>query len=327
MIVITGAAGMIGSGVVRHLNDLGQYNLLLVDDLGSGEKWKNLTQKRFTDLISRHKIFEYLRGREKEISAIIHLGACSDTTETNADYLFENNTRFSIQLAKYALEANIRFIYASSAATYGDGKLGFSDDEAGLKELKPLNMYGFSKHLVDLWMQQENVLTRVVGLKYFNVFGPNEYHKKHMSSFILKTTDIAEQTGKISLFQSNDPLRFAHGEQCRDFIYVKDAVRMTCAFLLPEYQHISGIYNIGMGTPTTWNQMAEYLFYALQKPSSISYQEMPVNLSKQYQNFTCADMKKFRTIFSEKENKLPMTPLKEAVREYVTSYLLRKERW
>lgn len=327
MIVITGAAGMIGSGVVRHLNDLGIHDLLLVDDLGNGEKWKNLIQKQFSNLISRHKLFEYLQGREKEISAIIHLGACSDTTETNADYLYENNTRFSIRLAQFALESNIRFIYASSAATYGDGSLGFSDDEAGLKELKPLNMYGFSKHLVDLWMQKENVLSHVVGLKYFNVFGPNEYHKKHMSSFILKTAEPADKTGIISLFQSNDPLRFAHGEQCRDFIYVKDAVRMTCAFLLPEYRHIAGIYNIGMGTPTTWNQMAQYLFEALQKPPSISYLEMPQHLSAQYQNFTCADMKKFRTIFSTEANRFQMTPLKEAVHEYVSSYLLRKERW
>jgi ADP-L-glycero-D-manno-heptose 6-epimerase len=324
MIVITGAAGMIGSGVVRHLNDLGVDKLLLVDDLGSGEKWKNLLGKKFVDLVSPAKIFNYLQGREDEIGAFIHLGACSDTTETNADYLFENNFRFSIQLASFALRANKRFIYASSAATYGDGSLGFSDDERLLKELKPLNMYGFSKHLTDLWMQREGVLDRVVGLKYFNVFGPNEYHKAHMASFILKMTHIAKKDGTLSLFKSNDLKNFAHGEQKRDFIYLKDAVRMSCAFLEPKYKNVSGIYNIGLGKATSWNQMSQFLFDALEKKSSISYVEMPPELNRQYQNYTCADMRKFHTIFSMDTE---MTPMDQAVREYVSEYLLRDARW
>lgn len=324
MIVITGAAGMIGSGVIRHLNDLGYENLLLVDDLGCGEKWKNLLGKKFVDVISPLKIFEYLKDKEPEISAFIHLGACSDTTETNADYLLENNFRFTIQLATFALKANKRFIYASSAATYGDGSLGFSDDETMLEELRPLNMYGFSKHLVDLWMKREGVLNRVVGLKYFNVFGPNEYHKAHMSSFVLKMVDVAQREGILSLFKSNDPLSFADGEQCRDFIYLKDAVRMTCSFLDPKYQNIAGIFNIGLGRATTWNQMAQFLFDALEKKSMISYVDMPQELSRQYQNYTCADMRKFHTIFSMDAE---MTPMPQAVREYVSDYLLRKARW
>lgn len=327
LIVITGAAGMIGSGVVRHLNDLGNDHLLLVDDLGSGEKWKNLLGKRFVDLISPAKILNYLKGREEEIEAFIHLGACSDTTETNADYLFENNFQFTIQLARYALQANKRFIYASSAATYGDGSLGFSDDESALEELRPLNMYGFSKHLVDLWMKREGVLDRVVGLKYFNVFGPNEYHKGKMASFVFKMLGIAKEDRPLGLFKSNDLVRFANGEQCRDFIYLKDAVRMTCAFLSPFHLHNSGIFNIGLGKSTSWNQMAQFLFESLGKDPRITYVDMPDELSQQYQNYTCADMHKFHNIFSTSPEKILLSPMREAVHEYVSEYLLRNSRW
>lgn len=326
-IVVTGAAGMIGSGVVRHLNDLGFDHLLLVDDLGSGDKWKNLVGKQFIDIVSRHKIFDYLKGRENEVEAFIHLGACSDTTETNADYLIENNFRFSIQLATLALKENKRFIYASSAATYGDGSLGFSDDENALKELRPLNMYGYSKHLVDLWMLRENVLDRVVGLKYFNVFGPNEYHKGRMTSFILKMFDAAKVGQPLKLFKSNDPLRYADGDQCRDFIYLKDAVKMTCAFLKPKFMPIGGIFNIGLGKATTWNQMAGHLFESLRIDPNILYVSMPENLNRQYQNYTCADMLKFHTIFSSKGETISTTSMKDAVCDYVSSYLLRNDRW
>ncbi len=162
-IVVTGAAGMIGSGVVRQLNDLGFDRLLLVDDLKVGEKWKNLLGKRFIDLISKHKLFDWLQEKGSGIDAVIHLGACSDTVEPDADYLLENNFRYSVRLAEWALNRNARFIYASSAATYGDGSLGFSDDEAAIEELRPLNMYGYSKHLVDLWMKRQGVLKRVAG--------------------------------------------------------------------------------------------------------------------------------------------------------------------
>jgi ADP-L-glycero-D-manno-heptose 6-epimerase len=324
LIVVTGAAGMIGSGVVRHLNDLGHQNLLLVDDLKSGEKWKNLLGKSFVDLISRHRIFEWLEGREGEIAAFIHLGACSDTTETDADYLLENNFRFSVRLAEWALKHDKRFIYASSAATYGDGSRGFSDDEAALSELRPLNMYGFSKHLVDLWMQREGVLNRVVGLKYFNVFGPNEYHKGRMASMVLKMTQKANDEGAIGLYKSNEPDRFADGDQCRDFIYLKDAVRMTCALLQPRYQTVSGIFNVGRGKTTTWNQLVAALFRALKKPARVDYIDLPPELIRQYQNYTCADMRKFHNIFS---TDMQMTPIEESVREYVQTYLLRNDRW
>ena len=322
-ILITGAAGMIGSCVVRYLNNLGFTNLILVDLLGNSGKWKNLVGKQFSDLVSPTDVFEYLRGREDEIGAYIHLGACSDTMENNADFLAENNYRFTIKLASLALKENKRFIYASSAATYGDGSLGFLDDEEALEALKPLNMYGYSKHLVDLWMKKEGVLGSVVGLKYFNVFGPNEYHKEHMASWVMKNVPKVIQEGKVSLFKSTNAA-YQDGEQKRDFIYVKDAVMMTCKFLEKAYFDIGGIYNIGLGEPTSWNSMAKYLFKALKKEENIQYIDMPLNLASQYQNYTCADMKKFFALFPEK---LPLTPLQDAVQDYVNSYLLTKSNW
>ena len=203
-IIITGASGMIGAGVTRYLNDKGWTNLLLVDDLKKSEKWKNLVGKQFVDIISKHALFSWLQGKEKEVDAIIHLGACSDTVEQDADYLLENNFRYTIRLAEWALKYHKRFIYASSAATYGDGAWGFEDDEAKLETLKPLNMYGFSKHLVDLWMKRQGVLDQVVGLKYFNVFGPNEYHKGRMASMLLKMMQKSSDGSVVQLFQSND---------------------------------------------------------------------------------------------------------------------------
>lgn len=325
LLVITGAAGMIGSGVVRHLNDLGYQNLLLVDDLKKGNKWKNLVGKRFVDLISRHQIVHWLSTKDpREVDAILHLGACSDTTEADADFLLENNFHFTTRLAEWALTHEKRFIYASSAATYGDGSQGFSDVEEHLQEFRPLNVYGFSKHLVDLWMQQHKVFDRVVGLKYFNIFGPNEYHKGAMSSMIFKMADKARAEGVVRLYKSNELLRFAHGEQKRDFLYLKDAVRMTTLFLEPQHRHITGIFNIGSGVPTTWNQMAEALFRALRLPVNIDYIEMSPQLSLQYQNYTCADMGKFRTMLSSSS---PPTPMVDAVEEYVHRYLRVQSRW
>lgn len=324
--IITGAAGMIGSCTVRYLNDRGNTDLLLVDDLKQSDKWKNLLGKEFVDLISRHRLFDWLQGRENEVDAIIHLGACSDTVEINADYLLENNFRYTIRLAEWALHTGKRFIYASSAATYGDGALGFTDCEESIKQLRPLNMYGFSKQLVDLWMKREKVLDKVVGLKYFNVFGPNEYHKGRMASMVLKMTEKAANEGVIQLFQSNDP-KFGDGEQCRDFIYVKDAVKMTCALLEPQYRHLCGIFNIGQGRVTTWNQLARALFKALGKDPRIEYVKMPPDLSKQYQNYTCANMDKFRRLFPEGSNILQTTSIEDAVGEYVQEYLMRNARW
>jgi len=319
LIVVTGAAGFIGSGVVRYLNDQGYKNLLLVDDFRHSPKWKNLVGKKYVDIISRNDIFNWLKGREQDIEAFIHLGACSSTVETDGDYFLKNNYRFSIGLAEYALENNHRFIYASSAATYGDGKLGFADDEERLDQLAPLNIYGYSKHMFDLWLKRQGLLDNVVGLKYFNVFGPNEYHKGRMASMILHMTHMIEKDGHVTLFKSNDPQNYGDGEQKRDFIYVKDAVRMTCDFLGND---LCGIYNVGRGKPVTWNRLAEAVFAALSKTPKISYVPIPEDLSKNYQNYTCAEMEKYTNVRDFK----PLA-IEEAVADYVQNYLQPDKRW
>jgi ADP-L-glycero-D-manno-heptose 6-epimerase len=321
LIVITGGAGFIGSGVARHLNERGMKNLIIVDDLGTTEKWKNLVGKSFVDIVPIAHFFDWLRGKESQIEAFIHLGACTSTVETDADYLLENNYRFSLRLAEYALDNNHRFIYASSAATYGDGSEGFSDDHAALEKLEPLNMYGYSKHLFDLWLKQMGVLDKVVGLKYFNVFGPNEGHKGRMASAITCILPSAQNEGVICLFKSSDPGNFADGEQCRDFIYVKDAVRMTCAFL---ENNACGIFNIGTGKAGTWNELSRAVFKGLDKPAKIKYIDMPGDLLGKYQNYTRADMSKTAGVLG---NQAICDSLENSVVDYVKNYLAPGKRW
>jgi ADP-L-glycero-D-manno-heptose 6-epimerase len=320
-IVVTGGAGFIGSGVIRHLNNLGHKNIVAVDELGTSEKWKNLVGKSVDDVISKHQLFHWLEGRESDIEAFIHLGACSSTLETDASYLLENNYRFSLRLAEYAVKHDHRFIYASSAATYGDGSLGFKDDHDALESLQPLNMYGFSKHLFDLWIKSQGLLNHVVGLKYFNVFGPNENHKGRMASAITHILPTAKREGVIRLFKSTELEKFNHGEQKRDFLYVKDAARMTCAFLKNK---ASGIYNIGTGHAGTWNEVAHGVFKAIGHPANIHYIDMPTDLIGKYQTYTCADMEKTRTVLNEATHCMP---LQNAVVEYVKDYLLPEKRW
>jgi ADP-L-glycero-D-manno-heptose 6-epimerase len=319
-IVVTGGAGFIGSGVVRALNERGMKNIIVVDNLGSGEKWKNLVAKRFLDLVHKDDLFEWLEGRESDIEAFIHLGACSSTVEKDANYLLENNYRFSVRLVEYALEWDHRFIYASSAATYGDGNLGFSDNLAELETYAPLNMYGYSKHLFDLWLNNQNLLDKVVGLKYFNVYGPNEYHKGRMSSAILHMVPEALSTGKIRLFKSSDPQKFNDGQQVRDFIYVKDAAHMTIQFLESE---LNGIFNIGTGLEWTWNDLAHAVSGALDRPIKIEYIPMPDDLIGKYQNYTCAEMTKSR----KSQLLMPQFSLEEGVRDYVCHYILPGRYW
>lgn len=303
-IVVTGASGFIGSGVLRYLRN---KDLVAVD----------FTNNSNVEFVSAKDLFSWLLGRESEIEAIIHLGACSDTLETNRDFLLENNTNYTRRLAEYALKHGIRFIYASSAATYGNGSRGFSDDHALLETLKPLNLYGESKHLFDLWAKKEGVLDQIVGLKYFNVFGPNEAHKGRMASMVYKMVPIIQKEGVVRLYKSTDPKHFSDGGQCRDFIYVKDAVRMTCDFLNNTK---GGIFNVGLGRPTTWNQLASAIFKALGKTPKIEYIDMPKELAAQYQNFTCADMSKWN-------NPLFDYTIESAVEDYVHSHLLKDKRW
>ena len=320
LIVVTGGAGFIGSCVVKELNGQGYTNILVVDNLGSSEKWKNLVGKRFVDIIHKADLFTYLQGREADIEAFVHLGACSNTLELDANYLLENNYRYTQKLAEFALHHNHRFIYASSAATYGDGSCGFSDDHECIDVLKPLNMYGYSKQLFDLWAKQEGVLNQIVGLKYFNVYGPNEYHKGRMASAIVKMRADIMARGYIELFQSDTPL-FKDGGQKRDFVYVKDVARMTVEFLKNS---AGGIYNIGTGQAASWNDLAHALFSALGKEPNIRYIEMPADLRGKYQSFTEAKMDKTHELLGGISR---ATPLKEAVADYVLNYLNEGNRW
>lgn len=320
LIVVTGSAGFIGSGVVRHLNDLGMKNIIVVDDIGKTEKWKNLVGKTIVDIIPIQKLFQWLEGREALIEAFIHLGACTDTLETDGCYLLENNYRFSQQLAEYALKNEQRFIYASSAATYGDGSEGFSDDHKYLEKLKPLNMYGLSKNLFDLWLKNQGTLDQVVGLKYFNVFGPNEGHKGRMMSPVPRMMESAKREGVIRLFKSTDA-QYGDGEQRRDFIYVKDAVRITCSFLQNE---ATGIFNVGRGIATTWNEVAAAVFKALKMPVKIEYIPMPADLAGKYQNYTCAETRKLNTVLKPKAQ---CASLEDSVGDYVNNYLIPSKLW
>jgi len=316
MIVVTGGAGFIGSALITALNKRAISDILVVDELGSDEKWKNLRNLSFADYIEKDDFLELVIEDKLTacIEAIFHLGACTSTTETNASYLIKNNYEYSKLLAQWATKANIRFIYASSAATYGDGSAGFSDDEDKIDELRPLNIYGYSKHIFDLWARRTGLLKRIVGLKYFNVFGPNEYHKADMRSFVIKAFEQIQTTEKVRLFKSYKP-EYADGEQLRDFIYVKDAVDMTLFFL--DNPKKAGLFNIGTGKARTWNDLVKAVFAAIGKEPKIEYIEMPEAIRNQYQYFTQADMAKLRKVGYNKQT----TPLEDAVRDYVQNYL------
>jgi ADP-L-glycero-D-manno-heptose 6-epimerase len=316
MIVVTGGAGFIGSALITALNKRAVTDILVVDELGSDEKWKNLRNLSFADYIEKDDFLELVIEDKLTacIEAIFHLGACTSTTETNASYLIKNNYEYSKLLAQWATKANIRFIYASSAATYGDGSAGFSDDEDKIDKLSPLNIYGYSKHIFDLWARRTGLLKKIVGLKYFNVFGPNEYHKADMRSFVLKAFEQIQSTGKVRLFKSYKP-EYADGEQLRDFIYVKDAVDMTLFFL--DNPKKAGLFNIGTGKARTWNDLVKAVFAAIGKEPKIEYIEMPEAIRNQYQYFTQAEMAKLRKAGYNKQT----TPLEDAVQDYVQNYL------
>jgi ADP-L-glycero-D-manno-heptose 6-epimerase len=316
IIVVTGAAGFIGSCIVKELNIRGYEHLVLVDRLGTGSKWKNLVGKNYDLFLHKDEALAWMSQHASQIKAVIHMGACSSTTETDADYLMRNNTHYSQEIAQMALEHGWRFIYASSAATYGDGTLGFDDDESRLEELRPLNMYGYSKHLFDLWLKRRDLLDRFVGLKFFNVFGPNEWHKGRMSSHVLKMVDQVKE-GTIRLFKSNHP-DYRDGGQMRDFVYVKDIARMVCDLL--ETSH-AGLYNLGLGRPHTWNELAEATIEAMGMKAKIEYIDMPQDLIGQYQNYTCANMDKWQREGLE----LPSWSLKAAVKDYVQNHQLRQQ--
>jgi ADP-L-glycero-D-manno-heptose 6-epimerase len=316
MIIVTGGAGFIGSVLIAELNRRQISDILVVDQLGTDEKWKNLQNLSFADYIEKDDFLEMVieDKLDNPVDVVFHLGACSDTTEANASYLIKNNYEYSKLLAQWATDADIRFIYASSAATYGDGSAGFSDNEEKMVIFRPLNMYGYSKHLFDMWARRAGLLSKIVGLKFFNVFGPNEYHKGDMMSFVVKAFEQIKTTGKVHLFKSYLP-EYVDGEQVRDFLYVKDAVNMTLFFF--DNPYINGIFNIGTGETRTWNDLVIAVFVAMGKKPNIEYIEMPTSIRNQYQYFTQADLSKLRKAGYSK----PITTLEDAIKDYIQNYL------
>lgn len=317
MLVITGGAGFIGSVLLGRLNNLGRDDILVVDDLGQGKKWKNLAGKRYLDFIHKDRFIEQIRkdSLQWELDAIVHLGACSSTTEKDANYLMENNFHYSRDLCLYALEHDARFINASSAATFGDGKNGFTNTARNIERLRPLNMYGYSKQIMDLWLLEKNFTSQVASLKFFNVYGPNEYHKGSMRSVALKFYEEIRNTGSMRLFASNMP-GLADGEQKRDFVYVEDCAALI-AWFLRDGKDINGIFNVGTGRAASFNNVAETIFKVLGKKPEIKYVPMPENISGQYQNYTCADM----TWLAERKCPVKFRNVEAGIGDYVTQYL------
>tara|TARA_Y100000588_G_scaffold315426_1_gene343498 strand:+ start:208 stop:1188 length:981 start_codon:yes stop_codon:yes gene_type:complete len=316
MIVVTGGAGFIGSALVNGLNQKGINNIWVVDQVDHPEKQNNLNPLIFDQLIGQDNFLKKILEKNlPACDAILHMGACSLTTETNEAYLNKNNFEYTRYLASYCLEKNIRFIYASSAATYGAGENGYSDDESRLKLLKPLNLYGDSKQNFDLWAQAKGVLKSLVGLKYFNVYGPNEYHKQNMQSMVRKGFLQVRDGGKLCLFKSYKQ-EYCDGEQERDFLYIKDAVAMTLFFL--EQKNTGGIFNIGSGQARNWNDLAKAIFYAMGKKTHIEYIDMPEDIKNQYQYYTCSDTNKIRNLGYLN----PVMSLEEGIEDYVKQYLI-----
>ena len=314
--IVTGGAGLIGSAVVWALNQTGETDILIVDHLGTSEKWKNLRALKYTDYMEREEFMECLLQDDlpEDVEGIIHMGACSSTTETDATYLVHNNFEYTKILAEYAVENDIRFVYASSAATYGGCECGYKDDEAEIEKLRPLNMYGYSKQMFDLWAKKHGLLDSITGVKFTNVYGPNEWHKGSMRSMVCRSFEQIRDTGCVKLFKSCHP-DYKDGEQKRDFIYVKDAVDMVL-FLLKNPQ-LTGLYNIGSGKAETWNELVSAAFAAMGKEVNIEYVDMPEHLKAKYQYYTCADMTKMREAGYTKE---PMS-LQDAIRDDICCYL------
>jgi ADP-L-glycero-D-manno-heptose 6-epimerase len=314
-IVVTGGAGLIGSAVLWALNRRGLDDILIVDRLDASEKWKHLVPLRFADYVEADEFARSLAtGRSfGDIRTIFHLGACSSTTETDAEFLLRNNYQYTKNLALWACAQDARFVYASSAATYGALEADLSD-EADLHELRPLNAYAYSKHLFDLYSLRTGLDQRICGLKYFNIFGPNEDHKGEMRSIVQKAFEQIRDCGSVRLFKSYRP-QYRDGEQQRDFLYVKDAAEMT---LHLAEAGATGIFNVGSGVPHTWLQLVKPIFAALGVPERIEFIEMPAQLRGKYQYYTCARMDRLRATGYDR----PVTPLADAVGDYVTNYLL-----
>jgi len=320
MIVVTGGAGFIGSAFVWRLNQEGINDIVIVDSLSTDDKWKNLVNRRFVDYIHKDNFLRMICDDRVpfDVSAIVHMGACSSTTERDADYLWNNNYLYTKTLAEWSTKRGIRFIYASSAATYGDGTQGFSDDHSKIIELKPINMYGYSKHLFDLWLLRNKLESKIAGIKFFNVFGPNEYHKADMTSVIFKAFHQIKETGKVKLFKSYKP-EYKDGGQLRDFVYVKDCIDVM--WWLFNNPAASGIFNLGTGKARIWNDLIKAVFNAMGLKTNIEYIEMPESLRNQYQYFTEAKMDKLKAVGCP----VAFSSLEDSVRDYVVNYLQKPD--
>jgi ADP-L-glycero-D-manno-heptose 6-epimerase len=314
-LVVTGAAGLIGSALIWALNRRGVEDIIAVDRLDESEKWRHLVPLRFTDYVDADDFASLVDERPDafgSVGTVFHLGACSSTTERDADYLMRNNYEYTKVLAQWAVERDVRFVYASSAATYGPLE-DLLSDEIDLRELRPLNMYAYSKQLFDLYAQRSGMSDRIVGLKYFNVFGPNEDHKGDMRSVVCKAYEQIRAGGGVKLFKSYRP-EFRDGEQRRDFIYVKDAVDMTLAVAQSD---ASGLVNVGSGLAQTWLDLVRPIFAALGLPERIEFIDMPELLRPKYQYSTQARIDRLRACGYA----APVSTLADAVRDYVTHYL------
>jgi ADP-L-glycero-D-manno-heptose 6-epimerase len=317
-VVVTGGAGFIGSSLIWKLNQEGVEDILVVDALGTGEKWKNLVGLRFQDAVHKNAFLQTIKDDSLAFhpDAIVHLGACSATTERDADYLLENNYRYTRLLADWCLQHGTRFVYASSAATYGDGSDGFSDDDTVTPNLTPLNMYGYSKHMFDLHALKSGYFDRIAGVKFFNVFGPNEYHKDGMVSMVLRSFRQIQESGTVRLFKSDRP-EYSDGGQKRDFVYVKDCVDVL--WWLMNTPSASGLFNLGTGQARTWVDLVNAVFKAQGLAPSIEFIDMPAILKDKYQYFTQADMYKLRSAGYGAD----FHTLEQAVHDYVSNYLVK----
>lgn len=316
--VVTGGAGLIGSAVVWELNRRGVERILVTDHLRDDEKWRNLRPLKFLDYLDGDEFVQRVRLQPDafgEVAQVYHLGACSATTERDSGYLMRNNFGVSRDLASWALGRGARFVYASSAATYGDGGHGMNDGEADIDGLQPLNKYGWSKQLFDQHARRSGFDQRVVGCKYFNVFGPNEDHKAGMRSVVHKAFEQIRDRGRVALFKSENP-HYRDGEQMRDFLYVKDAAAMTVH--LGETVGAGGLYNLGSGEANTWIALVTPIFEALGLEVRIDFIDLPEALRGKYQYYTCAGIDRLRSSGYAAEP----TPLAEAVRDYVGNYLV-----
>lgn len=313
--VVTGAAGFIGRNIAAALNARGETDLILVDDLGTDDKWRNLRGLEYEDLLGSAELPAYLASPAgAAVNAVVHMGACSATTERDADFLLENNYRYTRNLAEWTMANGARLVYASSAATYGDGEQGYSDDDAVTPSLTPMNMYGYSKHMVDLWALRHGYFDTLVGLKFFNVYGPYEEHKGDMRSLVSKAYTEVRDTGRMRLFKSYRD-EYADGEQKRDFIYVDDAVKVVLHFL--DNPHIGGLFNCGTSRATTWVELATALFAAVGVEPQIEFIEMPESIRDRYQYFTEADGAKLRAAGYTGG----FRDVRAGVAEYVETYL------